>query len=236
VIGGLHAPPDHREIVTSARRSGLRIESVNAIRDWALPDDPDCRDVAELLLEVAIEVGAPVIVCVAPIRADGMPPRDDVIASASERLAHLAELAAPTGVRLALEPVGLSSTRVGAIGGIRSLTDALAVVEAAGPTAGLAIDSYNVATAGVPFEEIARLPRERIAIAHAADGAVTGSPRALPGEGELPLGAFGAALAEAGFDGALSLEVLPEQPLPDPLDFARRGLDALRSLLPAAAT
>jgi len=233
VDGGIHAPEDHRAIVAAARRSSMPIESVNAIRDWALPDDPDCRAAVEMLLEVAVETAAPVIVCVAPIRSEGMPPRDEVLAAAAERLARLAELTAPTGVRLALEQVGLSSTRVGAIGGIRSLADALAVAEAAGPGVGLVLDSYNVATAGVPFEEVARLPRERIALAHIADGVATGSPRELPGDGELPLGSFVSALAEAGFDGALSIEVLPEQPAPDPLEFARRGLDSLRSLLAA---
>jgi 4-hydroxyphenylpyruvate dioxygenase len=207
---------------------------VNALRDWALADDPDCRAVFEMLLGVAVETGAPIIVCVAPIRFENMPPRDEVIAAASERLALLAEVAAPTGVRLTLEQVGRSSTRVGANSGIRSLTDALAVVENAGPSVGLVLDSYNLATAGVPFEEVARLPRERIALAHVVDGVASGSPRALPGDGELPLESFVSALARAGFDGALSIELFPEHSVPDPLEFARRGLDALRSLLPAA--
>jgi sugar phosphate isomerase/epimerase len=58
----------------------------------------------------------------------------------------------------------------------------------------------------------------------------------LPGDGELPLRAFVAALAETGFDGALSVEIFPEQSPPDPLAFARRALHALRLVLPADVT
>jgi sugar phosphate isomerase/epimerase len=236
VIGGQHGPEDPRAIAAAARVSGLPVESLNVLRDWALPDDPDCGPVFEMLLGLAVETSAPFIIFVAPIRNENMPAREDVLMAASERLAMFAELAEPAGVRLALEQVGLSSTRIGAKSGIRTLADALAVVEGAAPSVGLAIDSYNVATGGNSFDEIARIPRERIALAHVADGVVTGSPRVLPGDGELPLRAFVAALAETGFDGALSVEIFPEQSPPDPLAFARRALHALRLVLPADVT
>ena len=219
-------------MIAAARRSPIPIESVNVLRDWALPDDPDCRPVFDLLVEVAAETSCPFIVCVAPIRYENMPPRKDVLAAAADRLAMFAELAELAGVRLALEQVGLSSTRIGAQSGISSLADALAVVEAAGPNVALALDSYNVATGGNRFEEIARIPPERIAVAAAVDGVVTGSPRVLPGEGELPLASFAAALVAAGFDGALSVEIFPQKPSPDPLEFARRCLGAVRRLVP----
>jgi 4-hydroxyphenylpyruvate dioxygenase len=231
VIGGPRDLEDPRAMIAAVRGSSMRIESVNVLRDWALPDDPDCRPAFELLLEVAAETGAPFIVCVAPIRFENMPPRDEVIAAASERLSMFAELAGPAGVRLAFEQVGRSSTQIGAQSGIRSLADALRVVEAAGPSVGLALDSYNLATGEVPFEDVALVPRERIALAHVVDGVATGSPRALPGEGELPLESFVAALRAAGFDGALSIEVIPAESPPDPLEFARRGLGALRALV-----
>ncbi len=234
VIAGPRAPEDPKAMIAAARRSPIPIESVNVLRDWALPDDPDCRPAFDMLVEVAAETSCPFIVCVAPIRYENMPPHKEVLAAASDRLAMFAEFAASAGVRLALELVGLSSTRLGAQSGISSLADALAVVEAAGPGVALALDSYNVATGGNSFEEIARIPTERIAVAAAADGVVTGSPRVLPGEGELPLASFAAALAEAGFDGALSVEIFPEKPSPDPLEFARRCLAALRAIMPTA--
>jgi 4-hydroxyphenylpyruvate dioxygenase len=233
VIGGPRGPADPKAMASAARASGLPVESLNVLRDWALPNDPDCRPVFDMLVELAAETSAPFIICVAPIRYENMPPRAEVLAAASERLAMFAELAEPEGVRLALEQVGLSSTRIGAKSGIRTLADALAVVEGAAPGVGLAIDSYNVATGGNSFDEIARIPRERIALAQVVDGVVTGSPRVLPGEGGLPLRSFVASLAATGFDGALSVEIFPEQSPPDPLAFARRALDALRSVLPA---
>jgi sugar phosphate isomerase/epimerase len=233
VIGGRRRQEDPKAMAAAARASGMPVESLNVLRDWALPDDPDCRPVFDMLVELAVETGAPFIVCVGPIRYENMPPRDEVLAAASERLAMFAAVAEPAGVRLALEQVGLSSTRIGAQSGIRTLADALRVVESAGPSVGLAVDSYNVATGGSSFEEVARIPRERIALAQVADGIVTGSPRVLPGEGELSLRSFVAALEETGFDRALSVEVLPEESPPDALAYAGRALGALRSLFPA---
>ena len=154
VVGGHRAPEDPKAMIAAARRSPIPIESVNVLRDWALPDDPDCRPVFDMLVEVAVETSCPFIVCVAPIRYENMPPHKDVLAAAADRLAIFAELAEPVGVRLALEQVGLSSTRLGAQSGISSLADALAVVEAAGPSVALALDSYNVATGGNRFEEM----------------------------------------------------------------------------------
>jgi 4-hydroxyphenylpyruvate dioxygenase len=235
VMGGPRDPEDPKAMIAAARASDVRIESVGVLRDWALPDDPDCGPRVEVLLDVAAATGAPVITCVAPVRYEGMPAFDAVRASASERLAEFADLAAHAGVRLALEPVGLSSTSIGARGGIRTLAEALAVVEAAGPSVGLVLDSYNVATAGDRLEGVASVPCERIALAQVADGLVTGSMRKLPGEGELPLAAFIAALGRAGFDGALSLEVLPTKALPDARAFAGLALEAVRGLLPAVA-
>ncbi len=233
VVGGPRDPEDPKAMAAAARASGFPVESLNVLRDWALPDDPDCRPVFDMLVDLAVETAAPFIVCVAPIRYDSMPPRAQVLASASERLAMFAELARPAGVRLALEQVGLSSTRIGAQSGIRNLADALAVVEAAGSDVGLALDSYNVATGGDPFEEIATLPCERIALAQVADGVVTGSPRELPGDGQLPLKGYVDALVEVGFDGALSVEIFPDEAPPDQLAFARRALGMLQALLVA---
>ncbi len=72
-------------------------------------------------------------------------------------------------------------------------------------------------------------------MAAVVDGLVTGSPRVLPGDGELPLASFAAALVEAGFDGALSVEIFPEKPSPDPLEFARRCLASVRALVQTSA-
>jgi hypothetical protein len=129
VVDGPEAPT---EVIAAARASGVRVETVGALMDWALPNDPDPRPRLEMLVEVAAELNAPFVVCVAPIRSNGLPPRAEVQAYASERLSALAETASVAGVSLALEQVGRSSTRPGARSGIRSLADAVAVAERAG--------------------------------------------------------------------------------------------------------
>lgn len=212
------------EIGAAVREAGVRVEAVNALMDWALPDDPDPRPALERLLEVAVESGAPLIVCVAPIRTDGLPATERACESAVERLTFLAALARGAGVRLALEQVGLSTTRPGATSGIRRLQDALAVARACGEDVLLTLDSFNLATAGESFAEIESVPPERIGIAHIVDRDAATGARTVPGDGNLDIGGFVRALGRTGYEGALSLETFPTSPWPDPLAFARRAV------------
>lgn len=165
--------------------ANARVEVVNALMDWALPDDPDLRPALERLLEVAVESGAPLIVCVAPMRTDGLPASERIRELAVERLGILGALAREAGVRLALEQVGLSTTRPGAVSGIRGLRDALAIAEAYSEDVALTVDSYNLATVGESFGEIERVPPARIGIAHIVDRDPMTGARVMPGEGDL---------------------------------------------------
>lgn len=223
---------DEREnpaiVAAAVRSAGVRVEAVNALMDWALRDDPAPRPRLDYLLAVAHGVEAPLIVCVAPIRTVGLPPTEHIVQSASERLAELTEAARSTGVRLAFEQVGQSSTRPGAQSGIRRLADARSVVEAAGPDAVLTLDSFNLATAGESYDAIRSIPRERIGIAHLIDRDPQTGGRTLPGDGNLGVSAFVDALRSTGYDGALSLEILPAVPWPDPVAFAHRAMDRMR--------
>ena len=222
-------------LAAAVRASGLKVEIVCALRDWALPDDAGYAERFDRLVEAAAELASPWVLCVAPIRYEGLPSRADVLSSAAERLGALAEIARSAGVGVALEQVGLPSTQPGATSGIRSLTDALQVVEAADPAAALVLDSYNLATGGNALCDVADVPRKRIAIAQVADGRPTGSPtRLLPGKSKLPLGDYVGALQRARFDGALSVEIFPDRPHADPLAFARQALRATRALLLAS--
>jgi sugar phosphate isomerase/epimerase len=223
-----------RDIVAAARATGLRVEAVNPLMDWALPDDPDPRPQLETLLEVAAATGASVIVCVAPLRYGALPPATEVARSAGERLAELSALTRPAGVRLALEQVGLSTSRPGATSGIRRLSEALAIAQSAGRDVAVTLDSYNLATAGEALDGVRTVPRERIGIAQLVDRSPITGGRTLPGEGDLDLEGFVEALAATGYDGALSLEVFPAVPWPDPVAFARDALSRIRSLCQAA--
>jgi sugar phosphate isomerase/epimerase len=218
-------------IASAIRNARLRVEAVCGLMDWALADDPEPRSALEELLEVATAVAAPIIVCVAPIRTRDLPPHDRIVQSAIDRLSDLSTLAASVNVKLALEPVGRSTTRPGARSGIRRLREALLIAEAAGGDAVLTIDSYNLATADEQFAEIAVIPAFRIGIAQIADWHVAEDLRVLPGEGRLDLTSFIHALHLAGYDGPLSLEIFPERPWEDPVRFAQEALSVLRNLV-----
>ena len=219
------------QLAAVVRAAGMPVVAVNPLMDWGLPDDPDPRPALAALLEVAVAAGASLTVCVAPLRTEGLPAREAVIASAIGRLALMAPLARQAGVRLALEQVGRSSTRPGATSGIRSLRDALAIAEAASEDVVLVADSYNLASAGVPYAELRAIPPSRLGIAHLTDAISARHLRVLPGEGDLPLESFVRALAAAGYAGVLSLELFPAAPWDDPLAFARRAMASIARYL-----
>ena len=219
------------QIAAAVRASGMPVVAVNPLMDWGLPDDPDPRLGLAALLEVAVSVGATLTVCVAPIRADGLPDRDAVMSSAIGRLTLISPLAHQAGVKLALEQVGLSSTKPGAVSGIRSLRDALAIAEAASEDVVLVVDSYNLASAGVQYDELRAISPSRIGIAYLTDAISAQHLRVLPGEGDLFLESFVRALAAAGYTGASSLELFPAAPWDNPLAFARQAMASIARCL-----
>lgn len=123
-------------------------------------------------------------------------------------LAELADIAAPFGVRLALEPVSFAP--------LRTLARALEVLDVASrDNVGLCLDTFHLWTGGTPWDEVARLERSLIVVVHISD--VT--PRkgeqwsdtdrdVLPGDGILPLKEGIAAVRATGYDGLWSVELL----------------------------
>jgi sugar phosphate isomerase/epimerase len=218
-------------IQTAVQEHELRVEAINGLMDWALPDDPDPRPALEQALRIATAVGAPLIVCAGPIRQGTLPPTDVIMASAGERLADMAALARSTGVRLALEQIGKSSTRPGAASGIRRLDDALAVAARAGDDVLVTLDSHNLATADERFDALARVPVSKIGIAQVAGMSPIGSGRALPGEGDTDNGSFVGILAAMGYTGAVSVEIFPAQTWEDPSRFAAMAFARMRDLV-----
>lgn len=215
----------------AARAGGLPVASVGPLMDWALRDDPDLVETFEALLDLALAAGSSVIVCVGPISEHPLPSRGKTIDITTTHLAALVERARGSGIVLALEQVGLSSSRPGSVGCLRSLQDAVAIVEAVGAGAALCIDSYNLATAGVAYRDLATVPASRVAIAQIADRDPASPWRALPSEGDLDLAQFVKCLAATEYAGALSVETFPQEPWPDSRAAARRAVGATRRLL-----
>jgi sugar phosphate isomerase/epimerase len=188
---------------------------------------PDVRERAAALAELASAAGAPV--CIAAVPA----PVDD-----AQAVAELSECAGIVGARLALE--------FASYGGLTELARAVSLCEAVGwDRCGVLVDSWHFFRTGAPWPALRALAGDRIALVHLNDGAaepaadpVTESRhrRLPPGAGSFPLSAFLEALADTGYRGPLSAEVLSgELRGTPPAAGAATLLKALRSVRAGAA-
>jgi sugar phosphate isomerase/epimerase len=126
------------------------------------------------------------------------------------RIARVADLFAASGVRLALEFVPYTA--------VRTLAEARAVCERVGyDRCGLLVDTWHLARSGGSAADLTDLSADQIACVQLADAASEAADdladesrrgRLLPGDGVVDFAAVAAALATAGFDGPLGLEVL----------------------------
>jgi sugar phosphate isomerase/epimerase len=123
-------------------------------------------------------------------------------------LSELADIAAPFGVTLALEPVSFTP--------LRSLSQALECLDAAGRgNLGLCLDTFHLWTGGTPWDEVAALDPALIVVAHLSDVKPRGGSEwsdadrdVLPGDGILPLQEGIEAIGATGYDGLWCVEML----------------------------
>jgi len=131
--------------------------------------------------------------------------------------------------------------------GIPDVRAALDVIEAAGePNGRLLVDVWHVARGGTPYRELAALPAEVIAHVEIDDARAepVGEPwedtvhhRLLPGEGDLDVVGFLAAIRETGYDGPIGVEVISLRHRRLPLrEAARAAYDAARDVLEREAS
>lgn len=132
-----------------------------------------------------------------------------------ERLRRIGEALAPSGLRLAVEFIGVRTLwpdlphpfaqRYGEL---------LALLEETAPNVGLLLDSYHWYGAEGTLDEVAATPRERIVYLHVNDckpgpqAEIQDGDRLLPGEGVIDLAGWFRAVARTGFDGCVAPEVL----------------------------
>ena len=152
-----------------------------------------------------------------------------------EGLRELAGAAEAVGVTLALEPI---THREPEFSFIHSVPDALELLDEAGlPDVGVMFDTYHLWDTPTVFDDIER-HIGRFTGVHIADwpgGERT--DRLLPGEGVSRTAELVAALAAAGWDGHLDVEIFstPEAFWGLPVeDAARQAYAAARSVLPAS--
>jgi sugar phosphate isomerase/epimerase len=100
---------------------------------------------------------------------------------------------------------------------LRTIGDASAAVDAIGSGA-VIVDSWHFFATGADWDALAALPSERLAYVQLDDALEPSEDlqhdtlhrRALPGEGNLDLARFTAALRDRGFNGVVSIEVLSD--------------------------
>jgi sugar phosphate isomerase/epimerase len=173
--------------------------------------DPDTRremkEQCERLCQVALTLGCPSLQVVAlnGLRGEPWP---QIRSKVGRSLAELADIAAPFGIKLALEPVTFAQ--------LRTLPQALEVLDVAGrDNVGLCLDTFHLWTAGTAWEEVAALDPSLILVAHISD--VTPRQGAewrdadrdvLPGDGILPLQEGIDAIRATGYDDLWCVEML----------------------------
>jgi sugar phosphate isomerase/epimerase len=143
-------------------------------------------------------------------------PEGEARALVRERLRRLGEALAPSGLRLAVEFIGVRTLwpdlphpfcqRYGDLLGLLEETRCANV--------GLLLDSYHWYGAESTLQEVAQTPRQRIVYLHINDAKpgpqalLQDGDRLLPGEGVIDLPGWLAAVARTGYDGCLAPEVL----------------------------
>jgi len=199
---------------TSLREALAGLEPVNigALADverWRPAERTAMLAEARALTDLAVDIGASFIQLLSgPVQPGGSytgpgglshAERRDVTA---EALRSVAALGAGRGIHYYLEPIAWTP--------LASLADAVEAIEAAAcANVGLVLDFWHLWQAGTTPDAIARLDPRVIAGVDFADSlgpAQAPSPdqasrRVWPGEGEIPLRAWAAAVQSTGFDG-----------------------------------
>ena len=135
------------------------------------------------------------------------------IERAAADLRDLGERAARRGMRVGFEALAWGRH-------IDDYRDAWEVVRRADhPAIGLVLDTFHILARKTDLGAIAAIPRDRIFLVQIADAPILDMDylswsrhfRNFPGQGDLPLLDFMAALQTTGFDGLLSLEIFNDQ-------------------------
>jgi sugar phosphate isomerase/epimerase len=138
-----------------------------------------------------------------------------------EVVGEIAEYAQPLGVQLILEPVNRYE-----INFINNLDEGADLIKKLGiPGLKLMPDVFHMNIEDVSIEGKLTEHIEHVAYVHFAD-----SNRLAPGWGHLDFRSIITALRKAGYDGWVSVEILPK---PDPDTAARQAINHLRQIIPA---
>ncbi|WP_117190412.1 bifunctional sugar phosphate isomerase/epimerase/4-hydroxyphenylpyruvate dioxygenase family protein [Rhizobium terrae] len=194
------------------REHGLEITLFQPFRDFeGMPASHRSRtfDRAERKFDVMQELGSDLLlVCsnVSPVSLGG-------IDRAAADFAELGERAAKRGLKVGYEALAWGRH-------INDHRDAWEIVRRADhANIGLILDSFHSLSRKIDMNSIRSIPKDKIFIVQLADAPLIDMDllywsrhfRNMPGEGDLPVAAFTAAIAETGYDGYFSLEIFNDQ-------------------------
>ena len=221
------APP--REVASRCTDLGLTVDLFQPVRDAAgvAPDRfADTLRRVSAKLDVAVDLGAPVVLLCSHVGADAAEDTDLLAA----QLHAIGEAAQARGLTVAYEALawGRHVNRVGQAWE--------AVRRADHPAVTLAVDTFHMLVRGDDGSALAGIPGERIGFLQVADGPLLDMNvlewsrhfRCFPGQGVLDVAGVVAATLEAGYRGPVSLEVFSDVVREaDPAVTARDGLRSL---------
>ncbi|GAA1753143.1 bifunctional sugar phosphate isomerase/epimerase/4-hydroxyphenylpyruvate dioxygenase family protein [Streptomonospora arabica] len=223
------SPLPPREVRAAAAELGLGIDLYQPFRDFEGVDDAGLeRNLrrAEAKFELMLELGADtLLVC-----SNAAPAALGDDARAAAQLRHLAEAAAPYGVRIAYEALAWGR-RVDTYEHSWRL-----VAEADHPSLGVCLDSFHILSKGGDPAGIRAIPGAKIFFLQLADAPYMAMDllqwsrhyRCFPGQGAFDLTGFTRHVLAAGYTGPLSLEVFND--VFRAADPHRTAADAMRSL------
>jgi sugar phosphate isomerase/epimerase len=169
--------------------------------DLAAPETWDAtRAEVNRATDLAAELGGSPYFTPGP--SDGHP-FADLAAALAQAVAPCVAYAESQGVRLAIEPTARADRSF-----VHTLRDGIEVAEQAG--VGVVAD-LGACWTEPDFEDTVRRAGSRIALVQIADaviGTSDHSNRAVPGDGDLDIGAFIEAVLESGYTGAFELELV----------------------------
>jgi 4-hydroxyphenylpyruvate dioxygenase len=201
-----------RDVGRMVRDFGLEITLFQPFRDFeGMPEPHRSRtfDRAERKFDIMQELGTDlVLVCsnVSPVSLGG-------IDRAAADFRELGERAAKRGLKVGFEALAWGKH-------IFDHRDAWEIVRRADhANVGLILDSFHTLARKVDLGSIRSVPKDKIFIVQLADAPLINMDllywsrhfRNMPGEGDLPVADFVAAIAETGYDGYFSLEIFNDQ-------------------------
>jgi 4-hydroxyphenylpyruvate dioxygenase len=225
------------DVARLAKSAGIEILSLQSLRDFEARPNQDrdwARRRASRFLDLAVEIGAPLLVVCANTRADTLDDEE----RAAEDLAWLAEQAQGRGVRIGYEALSISHI-------VRTYVNAWRIVQHADhPNLGLIVGAVHTLVMQQNFDQLATIPADRLFMVHMADAPrmnmdprlLTRHFRVFPGQGEQPVAALYGRLEQIGYRGSLSLEIFNDQvrAMP-PTMVADDGIRSIRLLEEAAS-